>query len=251
MTEESRLREVAIVETDQVELKNPLVIMGFAGVGLVGGIATTHIIEQLKMRKIAHVRSRYIPPSVVFLEGQLRHPFRIYSDEEGDVCAIICEVPLPAQSSYPIASALLDWIEERGVKELVVFEGIPVRGIPKERKPFCAAEPDKRRECEEKGVMMTSRGVIYGIVGSILNECLTRKITGLALLTPAVTFMPDPEGAVILIDALNRIHNLEISTQELADKGDKIKQTLKEIAERHKRMRINEEKRGVSERIYA
>jgi len=181
----------------------------------------------------------------------LRHPFRIYSDEEGKVCAIISEVPLPSESSYPIASALLNWIEERGVRELVVFEGIPVKGMPKKRSPFCAAEPKKRKECEEKGVKMTSRGVIYGIVGSILNECLTRKITGLALLTPAVTFMPDPEGAVVLIDALNNIYNLRIDTQELADQGDKIRQTLKEIAERYKRMRRNEERRGVSERIYA
>ncbi len=242
--------EVKIVETEKVKLRKPLVILGFAGAGLVGGIAVTHIIDQLKMKKIAHVRSRYMPPAVVFMDGELRHPFRIYSDKEGRLCAIVCEIPLRSDGLYPIASVLLDWIEEKGVEELVILEGFAVRKIPKERKSFCAAEPEKRKECEEKGVKMISAGIIRGIAGSILNECLTRKITGVAFLVPAVAFIPDPEGGAVLIQALNNIYGLNIDTQELLKKAEEIKQKLKEVARRHQRMRQAEEKRGVPEKIY-
>ena len=131
MSRKNEIPEVNIVETEKAELKEPLVILGFAGAGLVGGIAVTHIIDQLKMKKIAYVRSRHMPPAVVFMDGQLRHPFRIYSGKEGKLCAIVCEIPLRSDGLYPIASTLLDWAEEKGARELVVLEGAPVRGIPK------------------------------------------------------------------------------------------------------------------------
>jgi len=53
------------------------------------------------------------------------------------------------------------------------------------------------------------RGVIGGIAGGILNECWTRKITGVAFLTPAIAFAPDPEGAVALIEVINRVYALK------------------------------------------
>jgi uncharacterized protein len=251
VSKKSATAEVEVVETNTVELNEPLVLLGFTGPGLVGGIAVTHIINQLQMTKIAHVRSKYMPPAVVFIDGQLRHPFRIYSNSEGALCTIVCEAPLRSDGSYPIATALLDWIEEKGVKELVVLEGVPVRGIPRERHAFCAAEPEKIRECEAKGVKMLTAGMIRGLAGSILNECLTRKITGVAFLTPAVAFMPDPEGAATLIEAVNQVYNLNIETQELLGKADEIKRKMKDMAQRLQRMRRTEERQGSPESLYA
>jgi uncharacterized protein len=250
MSKKAELAEAQVVETGKVELKGPFVILGFAGAGLVGGIAVTHVIEQLKMKKIAHVQSRYMPPAVVFMEGELRHPFRIYSDQEGQLCAVVCEIPLRSDGLYPIASTLLDWIEKQGVRELVVLEGFTVRRLPKERKSFCAAEPAKIKECKEKGVEMVSAGLIKGIAGSILNECLTRKIVGVAFFVPAVAFMPDPEGAAVLISTLNKVYDLNIDTEKLGAQAEKIKQRLKEFARKQRRMRKAEEKKGVPDQIY-
>ena len=58
-----QLSEVDIVETEKVELREPLVILGFIGPGMVGGIAVAHITDQLKMSKGAHIRSGYMPLS--------------------------------------------------------------------------------------------------------------------------------------------------------------------------------------------
>lgn len=242
--------EVEIVETEKAELKEPLVILGFAGAGLVGGIAVSYIIDQLGMKKIAHVRSKYMPPAVVFMDGKLRHPFRIYSDDGGKLTAVVCEVPLRSDGSYPIATTLLDWAEEENAAELVILEGAPVRGLPKKRKSFFAAEPEKRTQYEEQGVTMLSAGIIRGLAGSILNECLTRKITGVAFMVPAISFMPDPKGAAVLIETLNRIYSLDVDTEDLMERAEEIKQKLKEVAERRRRMKKAEEKRGMPESSY-
>ncbi len=86
--------EAEVFETKKVELKNPIIFAGFVGAGLVGPVAINHIIEKLKMEEIGVMRSKYLPPSTVFMRGRLRHPFRFYANQDGTICAIICEITL-------------------------------------------------------------------------------------------------------------------------------------------------------------
>jgi uncharacterized protein len=245
-----KVPEVKITQTAEAELKQPLVIVGFAGAGLAGGIAVSHIIDQLKMKEIANLRSRYMPAAAVFIDGKLRHPFRIHSNKEGNLCAVVCEIPLRSYGVYPITSTLLDWLEQKKVRELVVLDGVAVRGIPKKRISYCVAEPEKLKDCEEKGVKPARAGIIQGIAGAILNECLTRKIMGVAFLVPAIAFIPDPEGAASLIETLNHVYDLNIDTKVLLKEAEEIKQKLKQVAKRHQRMRKVEGKMGDSEEYY-
>ncbi len=240
--------EVEIVEVKDLGLKEPLVISGFVGAGLVGSIAVDHIINQLKMEEIAYVRSKHLPPAAVFVGERLRHPFRIYGSKKDNLCAIICEIPLRYEGIYPVSSAILDWVEEKGAKEMVVLEGEPVPGLPKERKPYCVTEFEKCEIFKEKGIELHSKGVIVGMAGAVLNECLARKIEGTALLTPAITFMPDPEGAATLVDALNTSHGLKIGTSELLAKANEKREKLKEISEQYEKMKATTKE---PERMYA
>jgi uncharacterized protein len=242
--------EVEIIETKETALKQPIAVVGFSGAGLVGGIAVSNIIDQLKMKEIAYLRSHYLPPAVIFMDGQLRHPFRIYSNEEGNLCAVVCEIPLRSYGIYPIVSALLDWVEDKNVAELVVLDGVAVRGIPKKQRAFCVAEPEKLKYCEEKGVKPARAGIIQGIAGAILNECLSRKVIGVAFLVSAAGFLPDPQGAATLTNALNAVYEFKIDTKVLLKKAEEIKQKLREVARRHDRIRKVEEKSGDSDESY-
>jgi uncharacterized protein len=243
--------EVEVVETQTADLDSPILILGFVGAGLASQIAANHVIDQLGMKEIAHVRSRAMPPTVVFIDGTLKHPFRIYADKMGKMCIAVCDIPLPSESLYPIAESILNWADEKGVNELVVLEGIPLKGLPRKRQSFCAAEPEKRKECERKGVkMLSAKVIIHGLAGSVLTECLTHKITGVAFLTPAVAFLPDPEGAAELIKTLNIVYNLNIETTDLLNQANAIQQKVKEVAESYQKIKKAEDKRGSPERLY-
>ena len=61
---------------------------------------------------------------------------------------------------------------------------------------------------------------------------------------PAIAFAPDPEGAVALIEAISRVHDLEVDMKELLEKAEEIRKKLKELADQHRKMRKAEEKRG-------
>ena len=111
---EKEFPEAEVFPIKKMELKNPIIFAGFVGAGLVGPLSINHIITELKMTEIAVMRSKYLPPSTVFMRGRLRHPFRFYTNPEGTICAIICEITLRMEGLYTLVSSILDWSENNG-----------------------------------------------------------------------------------------------------------------------------------------
>jgi uncharacterized protein len=112
------------------KLKRPLLIAGFPGPGLVGSISANYIIQELDLHQIAYVESEYIMPGVIFTGGTLRHPFRLYADDGGDLCVLICEIPISGLGIYSVFNVVIQWAKKFGVSEIIVLEGIPMEGIP-------------------------------------------------------------------------------------------------------------------------
>jgi len=94
------IKPLAKIIQGRKKLNSPILIAGFPGAGLVGSISTSYIIDRLHMNQIACVESEFIVPGVIYAEGKLRHPFRLYSNERGDVCVLVCEAPVMIQGMY-------------------------------------------------------------------------------------------------------------------------------------------------------
>ncbi len=77
------IRAVARVVQANKKLRSPILIAGFPGAGLIGSISTSYMINKLNMSQIACVDSEFIVPGVIYAQGKLRHPFRLYSNQEG------------------------------------------------------------------------------------------------------------------------------------------------------------------------
>jgi uncharacterized protein len=120
-----------VVEQENPTLSSPTIICGFVGPGLAGLTSVGYIIDHLGLHQVAHVTSRHIPPSVVFIGGKIRHPFRIYEDKSGKIAVAICEVPIERNGLYDVAAALLDWFQKFNPKEIVVLDGVPFMGFPR------------------------------------------------------------------------------------------------------------------------
>ncbi len=246
--------DAQVVQTREIEMDEPLLICGFPSAGVVGTIAANTIIEQSEMEEIAHVRSKYMPSAAVFMDGRLRHPFRVYASKDKKLLLVTTELPVAEQGMYQVSSALLDWAAELGVKETVVLDGIPVQGMPSERKVLYAAEEEKIADLEEQEEMeILQKGIITGIAGSILSETLCRDMVGFALLTPALTMIPDPEGAVKLLQALTKLYDVEVDVSELQESADKIREKMRDMAKQVDGMRQGQQPGVPSgyERIYA
>ena len=227
--------EAEVFEINKVVLKNPIIFAGFVGAGLVGPISIGHMIEKLQMNVIGYMRSKHLPPSTVFLRGRLRHPFRFYSNKEGTVCAIICEITLRMEGLYAIVAAILDWAKEKGSNEIIIVDG--VASDEHDNKVYCAAEEDLCRIMAEKDIDMIPQGFITGIPGGILNECLIREIQGVALLVKANKIIADPEAAATLLEAINRMYEMQIDTKSLNAEKERIGSELEELSQKYIRHR--------------
>jgi len=244
------IKPLAKIIQGRKKLNSPILIAGFPGAGLVGSISTSYIIDRLHMNQIACVESEFIVPGVIYAEGKLRHPFRLYSNERGDVCVLVCEAPVMIQGMYSVLDTVSKWVLYNNVREVMVLDGIAVEGLPDSKRiPIVLSsngrEADEANLIHDYNIDATNKekvdnvGSVYpttafvgGMSGGILSSCLSNGIASKALLIYASRGIPDPEGAAILIEFLGNIADntsLKIDTAELRKQGAALKTRLEKI----------------------
>jgi uncharacterized protein len=204
------------------------------------------------MNQIACVESEYIVPGVIYAQGKLRHPFRLYSNEKGDVCVLVCEAPIMIQGMYSVLDTVMKWALHNKVKEVMVLDGIAVEGLPDSKRTPIILSSDGReadaanlihdkndvtnKEEEEKvadnGSVYPTTAFVGGMAGGILSSCLSNSIASKAILIYAARGMPDPDGAAILIESLSKItenESLKIDTHELREQGASLRSRMEKI----------------------
>ena len=82
------------------------------------------------MNQMACVESEYIVPGVIYVGGKLRHPFRLYANNDGNVCVLVCEAPIMIQGMYSVLNTVMKWALDNKVKEVMVLDGIATQGLP-------------------------------------------------------------------------------------------------------------------------
>ena len=250
------------VKSHKIPLNTPVLIAGFPDSGMIGSVSINHIIEQLGMHQIASVESQHVMPAAIFIGKRFRHPFRVYANNSGTICALICEVPVIARGTSSIINTIIDWSANAGVREIIVLGGIlPTNFSPPyllERKPLILqnemTQVMKRADQDSAAEMVVpDDAVIVGLAGSLLSVCAARGLKCTALMIPTMSEAPDPEGAAIVLEVLAKIPlNLKIDTSPLRQKAETVKKHLEEFLKMHQQQ-IQEYERASSretERIY-
>ncbi|HYA84475.1 MAG TPA: PAC2 family protein [Candidatus Bathyarchaeia archaeon] len=244
----TRIKPLAKVVQVKKKLNSPILIAGFPGAGLVGSISTSYIINRLHMNQIACVESEFIVPGVIYAEGKLRHPFRLYSNERGDVCVLVCEAPVMIQGMHSVLNTVSKWILRNNVREVLVLDGIAVEGLPSSRTPIILSSDGREADAanlihdyngdatkKEEANVVDNADSIYpttAFVGGVLSSCLSNSIPSKAILIYAARGIPDPEGAAILIESLGKITDntsLNIDISELRKQGAALKTRMEKI----------------------
>ncbi len=212
-------------------------IVGFAGIGLLGPIICNALIDQIPdVKEIGFITSEYIPPISVFYEGVLKHPFRILYSFQYNIIICICEVPFQVSSAYSdLAKTICNWAlsEDVKAKEIIVFQGIPHRGVLDDYPVYFAAEAKLIDKLKTYGIEKVNKGVILGPEATILNEALTNRLNAFALFTPVLE-IPTPEGGAAILEVLNSMYGLNIDTKPLIEEGKEIKAKMLELAQKTK-----------------
>jgi uncharacterized protein len=219
---------VKIVETADFDLKKPILIEGFPGIGLVGTIASSYIVEKLNMDLLGHITSEKFPPIAAVHNKVPLHPARIYKSQKNNLLVLFSEFIIPLQSIHDLSERILDWCIEKEVKEIISLGGIVVKD--QEDVVFgIASTPKLVEQLEANGIKTIKEGATTGVSGVLLADCCSRGFPALSLLADSKPEFLDPKAAALVIESLKKLINIKISTEELIAESANVEGRMKEL----------------------
>jgi uncharacterized protein len=223
---------VQVVLEKEPSVKNPILIEGFPGIGLVGNIASQYIVNELNMTYLGAMSSKFFPPLAVLLGGVVNMPVRIYEDASKDIIILTADVAVHPLASYDIGKEIVNWAESINTREVVCLAGITV--MSEQRRVFGAVSKKDVLDKIKDKVEIFELGTITGITGSIMNECRIRNLPAICLLGETASTEPDPRAAIATIETLNKIYDLGVSTVKLAEQTEQIEVQMAQLAQQMK-----------------
>jgi len=228
--------DIQIIEYKEVDLSNAMLIEAFPTVGLVSSIAGHFIIDQLKLKEIGTISSRYFMPAAVIHNGFPSPPVRIYSGKKicgpdgscGQLVVIISEFMPSVDIIKPLGDAILAWSKKKKCRFIVTLEGANALE-PKRLKTHGVGTTQKMKDLlKTYNIEETQEGMITGITGVLLYEGARLKRDVLCLLAEAHTSYPDSRAAASLVETLDKmIPDIKIDTLPLYKEADDIEQKIR------------------------
>jgi len=183
------------------ELENPLLVCGLPGIGNVGKIAASLLIEFSRAKLFAELYSHSFPDYVLINEKGLCRPPRceFYVSTVGKRNLIILTgdaqpsmEDIPAH--YELCGKILDFTADYGCRFIITIGGAP--GPQVEREIYVAATSQKiAAEFMEKGAIIYGGGRIIGASGLLLGLAKKRGLEGICLLGTTPGLASDRESA--------------------------------------------------------
>jgi uncharacterized protein len=222
--------DISVVEVKPLTVEKPYIIVGLPEVGLVGTIATSHIVEELKMTEVGYLDAEVLPPVVTIHESELKYPLRIFQKDR--LVAIISEIPLPAFLLYPLTKAIINWAESKGAALILGLSGLPVPNRTEIEKPSVigiATTPETKELLMKSEVPLFEQGLIVGTYALILKESLKKQLPNITLFAESHHQFPDPGASASAVEALGRILNIDVNVKALMEKAEEIRLKTREL----------------------
>jgi len=208
-----------------VKLKNPILIEGLPGIGLIANIAVAFLIKKLEAKILGEVRSTAFPDfSVAEETGILKSPFcHLYyyqgrNEEERDLILLYGNTQaLTRRGQYELCSAILDISQNFGCRYVITLGGYrPGKKVEKPNLYYAASDSETAKTAESLGAEILN-GQIYGVAGLLMGLAALRGMRGFCLLAETSGDRLDAAAAQEVLRAISGILGLNINLEELRD----------------------------------
>src|SRR3989344_203385 len=103
--------------------KNPIIIQGFPGIGMVGAIAAEFLVQHLGAKRVGKIIVDKAAPLVAVHDGKLIEPYSIYYDKTHNLLIIHSIVATPG-AEWQLADSVVALANKVKAKSLISLEGI-------------------------------------------------------------------------------------------------------------------------------
>lgn len=214
-------------------LTDPVLIEGLPGIGFVANIAALHLIQELKAKLFAEIRSSSFQDFATTTgNGEVRSPsnelyYHKGRDGERDLIILYGNTQaLTTVGQYELCGRILDVAEDLGCHSIITLGGLKVERKVDIPKLYCAAsDSEALREALNLGAKVI-RGQIFGIAGLLLGLGKLRAMKGFCLLAETLGFYPDATAAREVLKAVYKTSRLEVDLSRLDVAAEATRSTL-------------------------
>lgn len=268
------MSEPKIFWYDRKELDNPIAIVGFPSVGLVGSILTSFLARELRLPVIGGITLPDIQQYAFIQNGNAYPPIRIHAGplpkakrkkkkteaaggettetpaeievepapkrrpKARDVVVISSEITPKPEFNYDFTVQIMDVLKELNVRDFVFVDGIP-RTEPNSDILGAYSNEETKKKLEEIGVTVMNDGIIRGISGVALYMSKIDGTNTVCLIAPANPQIPDPRSAAMLLEPLKRlVPRLDADPSPLFMEGDEIENRIR--AQQNQQSMVNQ-----------
>ncbi len=219
---------------DLKKLREPLIIVGLPGTGLVGSVAASHLIDALKMRFCGYISSPEFAPLAAIHNYTPMPAARIHYSSKHNLVVILSEMSIPVSLSSELANKIFDFAQELNASGIISLGGISIEG----GKKVYVVSSDKRIIRDVRPYAQPIReGATTGVTAILLTKGTLEKFPITTLLAESAEEYLDPGAAARVLKTLSKIIGVPIPTV-------KLEKEAKEVAERAGKGRV---RRGVGE----
>ena len=217
------MKTTYIKELFPIQAKNPILVEGLPGLGLVGKMAIRYLIKQLKAKKFAYLYSPHFPYFVlVNRKGNvrlLRGSFYYVKNDEGPHDLILFTGDSQSQTiegQYEISDKMLEFSKKHNVKTIVTIGGYRMEVKDKPRVVVASTNSEILNNALNSGAMLSPSGSpIVGTAGLILGLAKFKKIDAVCLLGETRGYLPDPLAAKSVLEIMKSMFELNIDLKHM------------------------------------
>lgn len=233
---------IKIILFKEMDLKGYTFIEGFPGIGLVGPMTISYIIDKLQMKYIGYVESDNFPPLVSIHKGNPVPPIRVYYAEKEKIVTIFAEFSIPMELVAELSTELYDFISKNGISNVYSIGGIPTQN-EEDKTPFLiSSNGNTQKSALSAGLKPIEEGVATGVSALLLVKSAMQKRQTTSIMVPVRQNIIDPIYAEIAIQSLNKLINLNIDITDLDKEAKAVEAKIKELISKHKETHENYKK---------
>ena len=243
---------------ERKELHDPIAVIGFPSIGLVGSILTSYLARELKLDVVAGMTLEDIQQYTLITGGTPYPPIRIYAGalpkakrkkkkatetvteaatEEAppmevkaprtrrkarDVIIITSELTPRPEQSYDFTLFVLGVVREMGAKDIIFVDGF-ARVDPNATLMAAYCNEEAKQVIVDAGIKTLDEGLVRGISGVGLFQGKIDGTNTVCILAPANPQLPDPRAAADALETLKKlIPRLDVDPAPLMHEAEDI-----------------------------
>lgn len=214
--------------------KGAIFIDGLPGIGLVGTIAASYVVQKLNMEMIGYVYSPYFPPIVAIHKFKPLYPMRLYYSKKDNIFVLLSEFVVPTQLVDEMSNVIFAFSKKNKIGTLISLGSIIIKGEQDTVYSIASHENDMKKLVKIPMVELIKEGATTGITAMLLAKGNIEKLPVISLLAESKEEYIDPGAASMVIKVLNKIIIPNIDTKTLEKEAEKLEKEMKHVVSKAK-----------------